>query len=406
MTRNLRAGAFAGFLLVFLTAAHAAVVTRSGNVTFDKAVELITQNFYNPAALTPFQAAVGVAAGRGIGDASSAIASVLPSLGVSHTGHYDKDQVDYYELADIFRFNFRRELPRLFPPEGRITYPGIGIASSIIDGKRFVTDVYDGGPAAEAGLLRGDEILAADGAPFAEVGSFRGKAGRTVTLTIRRSGDAAVTAYNVQVKDLEPSDTFIDAIGKSARIVERGGKKIGYLHIWFYGRGDVTDAIGEALASAPLADADALVVDLRGRWGGAPPDAAETFLGGTPPFVFVDRDGKRNLSNMRWHKPLVAIIDQGTRSGLEVYAYALKAKGIPLVGTRTAGALLGARGYLLPDDSLLEIPVAGVELDGKVLEGKGVEPDVAVPFDLRYAAGRDPQLDAAVDKAAAEISDG
>jgi C-terminal processing protease CtpA/Prc len=109
---------------------------------------------------------------------------------------------------------------------------------------------------------------------------------------------------------------------------------------------------------------------------------------------------------MRWHKPLVGLIDEGTRSGLEVYAYALQQKGVPLVGTRTAGALLGARGYLLPDDSLLEIAVAGVELDGKVLEGKGVSPDVAVPFDLRYAAGRDPQLDAALDRAAAVAGDG
>jgi C-terminal processing protease CtpA/Prc len=30
------------------------------------------------------------------------------------------------------------------------------------------------------------------------------------------------------------------------------------------------------------------------------------------------------------------------------------------------------------------------------LEGRGVTPDIVVPFDLRYAAGRDPQLDAAL----------
>ena len=31
------------------------------------------------------------------------------------------------------------------------------------------------------------------------------------------------------------------------------------------------------------------------------------------------------------------------------------------------------------------------------LEGVGVTPDVTVPFDIRYAAGRDPQRDAALD---------
>jgi C-terminal processing protease CtpA/Prc len=407
MNRMLRSGAAAGFLLLLITGANAdAPPVRSGNAVFDKAVEMVNQYFHDPAALPKFNAAVAGEVAKGVSDPNAAIADVLPALGASHMGHYTRDELAYYELADIFRFNFRKDLARLFPPQGRISYPGIGIATEVIGGKRFVTDVYDGAPAALAGIETGDEILSVDGAPFSEIDAFRGKVGKTATLTIRRTADAEPKAYNVEVRDLEPSDTFIDAIGKSARVVERGGRKIGYLHVWFYGRGDVTDAIGDALASEPLASADALVVDLRGRWGGAPPDAAETFLGGTPPFTFIDRDGKRELSNMRWHKPLVGLIDEGTRSGLEVYAYALQQKGVPLVGTRTAGALLGARGYLLPDDSLLEIAVAGVELDGKVLEGKGVTPDVTVPFDLRYAAGHDPQLDAALDRAAVVAGDG
>ena len=206
----------------------------------------------------------------------------------------------------------------------------------------------------------------------------------------------APISIDVPVAKLQPSDTFVSGIENSAKIVERNGKRIGYLHIWFFVGGDVQEAIDRAL-TGPLKDADALVVDLRSRWGGAPPDAAEVFLGGTPPFRFIDRNGKAEDSNVRWHKPVVAIIDEGTRSGLEVFAYALKLKGIPLVGARTAGALLGGRGYMLPDGSLLELAVADVEVNGVRLEGKGVEPDVTVPFDIRYAAGRDPQLDAALE---------
>ena len=331
---------------------------------------------------------------------------MLASLGASHTGHYTADQLDYYELANIFQFNFRRELPRLFPPEGRITYPGIGIASAVIDGKRFVTDVYDGSPAASAGVKQGDEILSADGVPFQEIESFRGKIGKSVDLALRRAADQAPITIPVPVALLQPSETLVSAISNSVAIVERGGHRIGYLHIWFYADDDVSAAIDRALSSEPLKSAEALVVDLRCRWGGAPPDAAETFLGGTQPFRFTDRKGEGRLSNVRWHKPLVALIDEGTRSGLEVFAYDLKAKGIPLVGTRTAGALLGGRGYLLPDDSLLEIAVAGVEVNGEKIEGKGVEPDMAVPFDVRYAAGRDPQRDAAVTKALSLLSEG
>lgn len=76
------------------------------------------------------------------------------------------------------------------------------------------------------------------------------------------------------------------------------------------------------------------------------------------------------LANVRWRRPVVAIIDEGSRSGLELFAYALKANGIPLVGTRTAGALLAGRAYLLPDDSMLELAVSDAVIDDGVrLEG-------------------------------------
>ena len=51
-----------------------------------------------------------------------AIDHILASLGASHTGRYTPDQLDYYELADVFRFAYRDRLRRLFPPDGEITY--------------------------------------------------------------------------------------------------------------------------------------------------------------------------------------------------------------------------------------------------------------------------------------------
>jgi hypothetical protein len=138
----------AAFLLLLLTDAGEAevVAPKSGNPAFDRAVDLVMENFYDSSALPRFAEAVKAAIPslpQG-GDAKAldpAITTVLASLGASHTGHYTPDQLDYYELANIFQFNYRRELPRLFPPEGHISYPGIGIASRIIDGKRFVTAV-------------------------------------------------------------------------------------------------------------------------------------------------------------------------------------------------------------------------------------------------------------------------
>ena len=37
-------------------------------------------------------------------------------------------------------------------------------------------------------------------------------------------------------------------------------------------------------------------------------------------------------------------------------------------------------------------------IDGKQLEGIGVKPDIEVPFDIRFAGGRDIQLERAKDE--------
>jgi C-terminal processing protease CtpA/Prc len=398
-------------LVVPLAAPLAEDVPRSGNPVYDAAVKTVLDNFYRPAELPAFRESVArivaetpALARPDVDEAtvSAAIERTLASLHTSHTARYTSTQVDYYELLDVFRYGVRDAVRRLFR-DGEIVYPGIGIASKEIGGKVFVTDVYDGGPAALAGLKRGDEILSANGAPFAEIASFAGKASDAVTLEVRRAAGEEPMAVVVGPRLLEPSDALFKAIADSARIIERNGQKIGYLHIWSYTRGDVGEIINRALALGPLKDADGLVLDLRCRWGGAPGDAAETFVGGTGDFRTIDRDGSVDPANVRWKKPVVAIVDEGTRSGMELFAYALKKNGIPLVGTRTAGALVAGRGFMLPDDSLLILAVADVTIDGGRLEGKGVEPDVTVPFDIRYANGSDPQFDAAVERLGAML---
>jgi len=45
-------------------------------------------------------------------------------------------------------------------------------------------------------------------------------------------------------------------------------------------------------------------------------------------------------------------------------------------------------------------------VDGKHLEGVGVEPDIAVPFDIRFAAGKDIQLEHSKDEIVKLIESG
>ena len=374
---------------------------------------IVNQHFFAPAELPQFNDAAALAVGQmpdlkdaAPGVVNDAVSFILDSLHASHTGHYTQDQVDYYELADVFRFAMRRDMRRIFPPRGEVTYAGIGIASATIGGKSFVTHVYDGGPAANAGILAGDEVVSVDGQPFAEIGSFRGKAGGTAHLMVRREADAQPIAIDVPVEQIQPGDLFVKAISASVKRFDQGGHSIGYIRLWAYTREEVTSVLYDELGKGQLKDVDGLVLDLRSKWGGAPGDAAETFVGRAADMETVDNKGQRDYAVFRWHKPVVAIIDGGTRSGMEVLAYSLKKNGVPLVGAPTAGNVLAGTAYLLPDDSLLELAVEDVLVDGKHLENNPIQPDVAVPFDVRYADGHDPQRAAAVALLAERLGQG
>lgn len=365
---------------------------------FDKTVSIVEENFYTPDLPPEFTAAVEKerAAALEPGGLDAAIDRVLATLKASHTARYTPDEVAYYELSETFRFALGREARRLYPDDGRPKYDGIGIVTAEIDGQTFVTDVYHAGPAAAAGVLVGDQIVSLDGQPFTPVEAFRGRAGDTVNLFVRHTADAEPEAIPVKVETLPATPTLIDSIEESARVIERGNRRIGYIRLWTYTSDRVTEILHQELGLGTLKDIDGLVLDLRSRWGGAPADAGETFMGRTAPMTWTNRQGETRQVNFRFDKPVVAIIDEGSRSGMEILAYSLKKEGIPLVGVNTAKAVLAGTGYLLPDDSLLVLAVADVAVDGKRLEGVGVAPDIEVPFDIRYANGSDPQLDAAL----------
>jgi carboxyl-terminal processing protease len=96
------------------------------------------------------------------------------------------------------------------------------------------------------------------------------------------------------------------------------------------------------------------------------------------------------------------LINRGSRSGKAVLAYGVKRHHLAkLVGERSAGAVRAGGIFCLDDGALLYLAASAVRLDGEVLEGKGVAADRDVPFDTRHAAGRDRQLEAALDALAA-----
>jgi len=385
-----RAMLVAGCLAIPATAALSQETTSKLEAVAARVEKLVESDFYRKVS---FPMLLGDITDDTIDDA-------LADLGVSHTRRIKPDTMDYYEVLDIYERSLRRDVERLFP--AGIQYQGIGLVTRNILGKTFVSHVYPGLAAEKTGILVGDEIVAVDGKPYHGIEAFKGRYGVTAKVSIRRVDDAAPVDILVPVQTIRPDAAFRAATEQSMRVIEHGNRKIGYLRLWTLHDGDVHESVQTALATGKLKDIDVLVADLRGRWGGYVGRLNEVFAPGGTQVEFIDRNGESSFTPLRWRKPVVAIIDDGARSAMEILAFTMKKNGAKMVGKPTAGAVLGGGAYVLPDDSLLMLAIRDVVTDGERLEHKGVTPDVIVDNPLPYAAGRDPQYDAAL-KAAEEL---
>jgi carboxyl-terminal processing protease len=379
---------------------------------FEEVWRTVHEHFYDPTFHGQDWTAVGqryrplAAAAVSDDERSAVINRMLSELGASHTGYYMASDPAYYQLLDIFSGALRQPLRRLFS-DGQVSYPGIGIFTKSLDGKTFISGVLSGLAASKAGLLVGDEIIAADGDLFHPIKSFASKVGQEVRLTIRHRGDAPPEDVIVVPEQIHPNKVFLKAMEESARIIAANGVKIGYIHVWSYAGAQYQQLLERELSTGRLKEADALVWDLRDGWGGAEPEYLHLFTGRAPVMTLINRDGRKSAANVSWRKPVAMLINGGTRSGKEILAYGFREYGIgEVIGTRTAGAVLAGRAYLLSDGSLVLLAVADVLVDSRRLEGAGVTPTIPVPFPLAYAQGRDPQLDRAVEVLAQTVGVG
>jgi len=416
---------------------------------FDAVVEKIEQKFFDVKRLkeTDWRARAqaarpSVLAAPTTDDAVRQINALLAELKTSHTGLFTPDDYFYPMVLDVVGLHDSDLIQRRFWGAGPY-YPGTGAFTHVVGGRHFIDAVLEGSPAERAGLRYGDEILAVDGAPYSSIAAFRGKIGTNVDLTIRRHAGDEPQQVSVEVVPLHPVKAFGEATAASARVIERGGKRIGYIHIWasaetgsfraalrklevrngpperFGTTGikvliDAGPSGGSAAAPAPASKTasetppavDFLVVDMRGKIGGnvgvisqlLETLDARSYWGGD---FWWGRPGDfagRTRPGISYRGRAALLINGDTRSAAEVMAYGFKRSGFgPLIGTNTAGAVSSGGAFAMPGDLLLYVAVSGGEIDGKRLEGVGVAPDVQVDRPLPYANGADPVLEAALD---------
>lgn len=422
---------------------------------FDAVVDKVEQRFFDESRLKEIDWRAradamrsAVLAAPTTNDAVRRINALLAELKTSHTGLFAPDDYFYAILLDVIRMSDNSDLIARRYWGGGPYYPGIGAFTRIVDGHHFIDAVLEGSPAERAGLRYGDEILSVDGKPYSPVAAFRGKVGTTVDLTVRRHAGGEPEQVAVEVVPLHPVKAFGEATVASARIIERNGKRIGYIHVWASAEsgsfaaalkrlepaGILTERMRQAGVNLTLQEGrerfksrnsvapiklslempkpiDFLVVDIRGKVGGniAVPNQmlealdAQTYWGG---YAWKDRSAMTSHgfgSRASYRGRAALLINGDTRSAAELMAYGFKRSGFgPVLGANTAGAVSSGATYAMPGDLLLYVAVAGGEVDGQPLEGVGVAPDVQVERPLPYANGADPVLEAALDLLAAQ----
>lgn len=406
-------------VLVVSAAALGQRLPVDGDALLREAAEVAAAEFFDPEmrgvdwAEAEERFASVAADARTRAEAGEAINSMLALLETSHTHFYHQEEPRFYELLDVFsQFPGRgRELTRAIFDADTVKMPSIGAVTEVVDGRTFVVDVLHGSTGDAGGLLVGDEILSVDREAFHPIYSLLGKAGTPVRVEIQRTRDTeSRQELWIDVELIVPHEAFERDLRESVRVVEIGQARVGYVRVYSFASEQYYMALRSVLRSEPLSKADALVFDLRGGWGGAQPQYLHVFSKRVPRLSFKSRSGdwsdvgtgsERSGVEPVWTRPVVMLVDGGSRSGKEILAHGFKTYGVgPLVGERTAGAVVGGSLYPLSNGDVVYVAVSDVRVDGMRLEGVGVTPDIEVAFDRRYAAGRDSQFEAAAALAA------
>ncbi len=196
--------------------------------------------------------------------------------------------------------------------------------------------------------------------------------------------------------------------------------RIGYAHIQGMGFGEVERFEQNLFAAAD--GREALIIDVRNNGGGWTTDLLMTILSQPQHAYTIGRDGVVGYPQAerqpfyRWTRPVVVICNEGSYSNAEIFSHAIRTTGRGVVvGMETGGNVISTGGFGNRYAGFVRLPGRGWYVFGddddptrnhKPQEAEheltGCIPDIVV--DLTPAdrlAGRDPQLEAAIEAALA-----
>lgn len=288
---------------------------------------------------------------------------MIDAFGDSHFGFFTRSDQSFYVMQSLTKKEAE-------------TFPEIGAWFHTADDGYTIQMVFDGGGAAKAGLRKGDRVVGVDGVPFTPVDSLRNKIDHKARFKVMR-GDKAMTV-EIPVEKVDGARLFLDATRNSERIIDFGGKKYGYIHLWTMASEDQKSALAGAVYGK-FRDTAGIILDIRDGFGGRPEGFGDPFFRPEATLSWQFGPSAKVDQPFGYQRPLVVLINKGSRSAKEIFAYIMKSsKRATLVGERTGGNVLGTVPSPVGDWAFLEIPMVDVAVNGERLEKVGVAPDVAV----------------------------
>lgn len=230
-------------------------------------------------------------------------------------------------------------------------------------------------------------------------------------------GEAGLVRFTVQPPGGAPREVSIERETYTAAqmpppvVARRLPGDIGYLAIYdflsFTAAMRVREGLMSLLRGGPL---NGLIVDVRANDGGIIGQMVSVlglFINGGTAGAYVGRSGEvdhypiprgrviRALADV----PIVVLTGPGTNSSGDIFAVVMQTSGRGrVIGLPTPGNVEMLQAFRLPDESMLWIAVKHYRApDGRLIEGRGVQPDRVVEADWwRYALLHDPQIQAAM----------
>src|SRR5882762_1038087 len=305
----------------------------------------------------------------------------------------------------------------------RSRFNGLGIEVSMKNGLPTVVTAMEDTPAAKAGILSGDQILRINGTSTERmdlqdaINVLRGPAGAKVSMTLLRPSTKEIKEYTLQRAEIK-----IQSV-KGEKLLPpelTGPFRIGYIRLIQFNE-PTADELSKAIDDLQKQGMQALILDLRNNPGGLLNSAVDVCGQFLPPNTkVVSTQGRvpsqqhdystSTVSKARPNFPMVLLINEGSASGAEIVAGALKdLRRAVLVGETTFGKGSVQNVMQLPDGSAVRFTTAKYYTPGKqVIQGNGVTPNIRVAvtaeqerslFALRNAGNMKPEDEKSIIKA-------